>query len=193
MSPPEIRDYSKEATFRGRRLDFSLGNKPRAWRLADASCRLIMVVESTALEYGNSPETKVARHKPYQGVDMEAKRNLYVGVDYHKNSFTAAYLDILTGVITPKRYKIEQIKEFKEHLRAFKKKGYTVKVAIGTLTGVTFFTEEIREVVDEVTYVNTNKFKNILKGVNNAKNDRIDAETIAIYYEIGLTQLATYE
>jgi len=73
MSPPEIRDYSKEATFRGRRLDFSLGNKPRARRLADASCRLIM---------------------------MEEKRNLYVGVDYHKNSFTAAYLDILTGVIT---------------------------------------------------------------------------------------------
>jgi len=71
-------------------------------------------------------------------------------------------------------------------MKAFKKKGYTEKVAIETLTGVTFFTEEIREVVDEITYVNTNKFKSILKGVNNAKNDRIDAETIAIYYEIGL-------
>ena len=75
MTPPEIRDYSKEATIKGRRLDYSLGNKPRAWRLADASCRLIMVVESTVLEYGNSPETKVAKHKPYQGVGMKQGAN----------------------------------------------------------------------------------------------------------------------
>ncbi|ADY72844.1 transposase IS116/IS110/IS902 family protein [Desulfurobacterium thermolithotrophum DSM 11699] len=188
MSPPEIRDYSKEATFKGRRLDFSLGNKPRAWRLADASCRLIIVAGSAVLEYGNSSEAEVAKHKTYQGVEMKEKveKTLYVGVDYHKNSFTAAYLDCLTGILNTKKYEAEELEKFKNHLTTFRKKGYSVKVAVETLTGVTFFTEEIRNCVDEITYVNTNKFKNILKGVNSAKNDRIDAETIAIYYEMGL-------
>jgi len=192
MSPPDVRDYSKEATERGRRLDFALGNKPRARRLADASCRLIMVVESTVLEYGNSPESEVAKPElNQQGVGMRERaekreKTLYVGVDYHKNSFTVAYLNGLTGILSSKKYKTEEIGSFKGHLNDFRKKGYRVKVAVETLTGVMFFTEEIRGCVDELVYVNTNKFKNILKGVNNAKNDRIDAETIAIYYEIGL-------
>jgi len=114
------------------------------------------------------------------------EKTLYVGVDYHKNSFTVAYLNGLTGILSSKKYKTEEIGSFKGHLNDFRKKGYRVKVAVETLTGVMFFTEEIRGCVDELVYVNTNKFKNILKGVNNAKNDRIDAETIAIYYEIGL-------
>ena len=191
MSPPEIRDYSKEATFRGGRLDFSLGNKPRAWRLADASCRLIIVVESTVLEYGNSSETKVAKHKPYQGVGMKQRANgrekvIYAGVDYHKSSFTVAYLDRLTGVLSTRKYKTEEIGKFKEHLKNFQENGYGVRAAVETLTGVTYFTEEIRNYVEELVYVNTNRFKHILKGVNSAKNDRIDAGTIAIYHEMGL-------
>ena len=189
MSPPENRDYSKEATIRGRRLDFTLGNEPRARRLAEASCRLIIVAESAVLEYGNSPETEVVRNKTLKGVDMKKKteKAIYVGVDFHKNSFTAAYLDSSTGkLIDTKKYKTEEIEQFKRHLSNLKRRGYTVKIAVETLTGVKFFTEEIRKIVDEVTYVNTNKFKNILKGVNNAKNDRMDAETIAIYYEMGL-------
>ena len=188
MSPPEIRDYSKEATVRGRRLNLALGNKSRAWRLADASCRLIVVAESAVLEDGNSPETEVERNKPYKGVDMKEGREktIYVGVDFHKNSFTVAYLDSLTGVLSTRKYKTEEIEEFKEHLKAFREKGYVTRVAVETLTGVMFFTEEIRDCVDELSYVNTNKFKNILKGVNNAKNDRIDAETIAIYYQMDL-------
>ena len=189
MSPPKNRDYSKEATIRGRRLDFSLGNEPRAWRLAEASCRLIIMSESAVLEDGNSPEPEVAKIKLYKGVDMkgEKEKTIYVGVDFHKNSFTAAYLDSSRGVlISTKKYKTEGIEQFKEHLINLKKRGYTVRIAVETLTGVTFFTEEIRNLVDEVTYVNTNKFKNILKGVNSAKNDRMDAETIAIYYEMGL-------
>lgn len=185
MSPPEIRDYSNGTTERGRRLNFSLGSKPRSWRLVDASCRLIIVVGSTVLEYGNSPETEVAKPKQ-KGVEMKREKTVYVGVDYHKNSFTAAYLDGLNGVITSEKYATEGVKKFKEQLKEFREKGYGIKVAVETLTGVTFFTEEIREEVDEIVYVNTNKFKNILKGVNRAKNDRIDAETIAVYYEMGL-------
>ncbi|WP_041737326.1 hypothetical protein [Desulfurobacterium thermolithotrophum] len=94
MSPPEIRDYSKEATFKGRRLDFSLGNKPRAWRLADASCRLIIVAGSAVLEYGNSSEAEVAKHKTYQGVEMKEKveKTLYVGVGLPQKQLYSSFI-----------------------------------------------------------------------------------------------------
>ena len=67
----------------------------------------------------------------------------------------------LTGILSSKKYKTGEIESFKGHLNDFRKKRYRVKVAVEALTGVMFFTEEIRDCVDELVYVNANKFKNI--------------------------------
>ena len=140
------------------------------------------------MEAGNSPEKRKGKNKVIGGEIManETEKTLYIGVDYHKKSFTVAYIDNLKEVLTLQKYRSEEMEKFKGHLKSFKEKGYKLKVAVETLTGVMHFTEEIMGLVDELRYVNTNKFKNVLKGVNNAKTDKIDAETIGIYYMMGL-------
>ncbi|WP_457641632.1 IS110 family RNA-guided transposase, partial [Persephonella sp.] len=118
------------------------------------------------------------------GGDIMEEKVVYIGIDYHKNSFTAAFLDSVTGVLITKKYK--EIKNFQEDILKYKKEGYKVKIAVETLTGVKHFIKQIRE-DNEVYLINTNKFKNVLKGVNtDKKSDRLDAETIAIYLEKGL-------
>lgn len=109
---------------------------------------------------------------------------VYIGIDYHKNSFTAAFLDSVTGVLITNKY--TDIENFKNDLSKYKKEGYKAKIAVETLTGVKHFIKQIRE-DNEVYLINTNKFKNVLKGVNtDKKSDRLDAQTIAIYLEKGL-------
>lgn len=119
--------------------------------------------------------------KTTYGGDIMEEKVVYIGVDYHKNSFTAAFLDSVTGVLLTNKYK--EIGNFQKDLSKYKKEGYRVKIAVETLTGVKHFIKQIRQ-DNEVYLVNTNKFKNILKGVNtDKKSDRLDAETIAIYLE----------
>jgi len=114
-----------------------------------------------------------------EGDKME--KVVYVGVDYHKNSFTAAFLDGETGVLVTHKY--TQISDFQKDLSKYKKEGYKTKIAVETLTGVKHFIKQLNK-DNEICLIDTNRFKNILKGVNiDKKSDRLDAETIAIYLE----------
>ena len=71
---------------------------------------------------------------------MEEKA-VYIGIDYHKNSFTAAFLDSVTGVLLTNKYK--EIENFQKDLSKYKKEGYKVKIAVETLTGVKHFIKQI--------------------------------------------------
>ncbi len=118
------------------------------------------------------------------GGDIIEEKIVYIGIDYHKNSFTAAFLDSATGVLLTNKY--TDIENFKSDISKYKEEGYKTKIAVETLTGVKHFIKQIRE-DNEVYLINTNKFKNVLKGVNtDKKSDRLDAQTIAIYLEKGL-------
>jgi hypothetical protein len=50
-----------------------------------------------------------------QGANRKGKV-IYAGVDYHKNSFTVACLDRLTGVLSTRKYKAEEIRNHVEEL-----------------------------------------------------------------------------
>jgi len=115
------------------------------------------------------------------GGGIVKEKIVYIGIDYHKNSFTVAFLDSTKRVMLTKKY--TKIEDFKTDLSKYKEEGYRAKIAVETLTGVKHFLKQIRE-DNEVYLINTNKFKSILKGVNtDKKSDRLDAETIAIYLE----------
>jgi len=45
---------------------------------------------------------------------------VYIGIDYHKNSFTAAFLDSVTGVLITKKYK--EIKNFQEDILKYRRR-----------------------------------------------------------------------
>lgn len=118
------------------------------------------------------------------GGDIMEEKIVYIGIDYHKNSFTAAFLDSITGVLLTNKY--TQIESFKKDISKYKEEGYKAKIAVETLTGVKHFIKQIKE-DNEVYLINTNRFKNVLKGVNtDKKSDKLDAQTIAIYLERGL-------
>ena len=135
---------------------------------------------------GRVPQERLEKEeerKKEEGDEME--NILYVGIDYHKRSYTASYLDRVTGVIVTKRH-TEEV-ELLEILRSYKREGYRIKVAIEMLTGSKNFARKLREEVGELYMIDTNSFKHVLKGVNrDKKTDKIDAETIVRYLEKGL-------
>ena len=119
---------------------------------------------------------------------MSKEKLLYVGIDYHKRSYTCSFLDNQRGVISTNKYREEN--SLSIILKRYKEEGYKIKIAIETLTGAKNFARKLKKLVDDIYMINTNKFKHILKGVNSdKKTDKIDSETIVIYLEKGLLPL----
>ena len=60
--------------------------------------------------------------KTTYGGDIMEEKIVYIGIDYHKNSFTAVFLDSATGVLLTNKYR--EIENFQEDLSKYKKEGY---------------------------------------------------------------------
>jgi transposase len=95
----------------------------------------------------------------------------HIGVDLHKNSFLVCFLK--KEEKEKKKYKIEEIEQFKKSLRK------TDKIAVESTTNTRYFVEQIRGRVKEVVIVNPTQFRIISQSVK--KTDEEDAERIALY------------
>ncbi len=112
----------------------------------------------------------------------QVKATIYVGVDFHKRSFVCSFLNDSTGELVQKSYETSDsgYELFIEHLSSYRRTGNTVKVGLEMLTGSYYFYDRIQSECDELIIINSNQFKVIAK--SSKKTDKIDSETIAIYY-----------
>ena len=115
----------------------------------------------------------------------ELKKELFVGVDLHKKKFNSTFYcegkksEYLIFDFTDKG-----LSDFIEMLEAFRKRDYSVKVALEMLTGSYYFYDAVSEHCDEIIILDANKFKIIASSTK--KTDKIDSETIALYHSKAL-------
>lgn len=117
---------------------------------------------------------------------MSLQATIYVGVDFHKRSFVCSFLNDITGELLQRSYETddEGYGLFIEQLSFYRRSNHTVKVGLEMLTGSYYFYDRVQSECDEIVIINTNQFKVIAN--SSKKTDKIDSETIAIYYSKGL-------
>lgn len=102
----------------------------------------------------------------------------YVGVDLHKNTFTACYL-------TSKSKELKSFKVSKSNMETFKQSlSKDDEVALESTGNTGYFAREIKDLIKVVRVVNPTQFKIISQSVK--KTDEKDAEIIAKYLSKGL-------
>lgn len=112
----------------------------------------------------------------------QTEATIYVGVDFHKKNFVCSFLNNSTGELVQKSYKTNDkgYESFIERLSSYQRSGNTVKVGLEMLTGSYYFYDRVQTECDEIVIINTNQFKVIAN--SSKKTDKIDSETIALYY-----------
>ena len=107
---------------------------------------------------------------------------IFVGVDFHKKNFVCSFLDAVTGELIQESYETTDsgYAEFSKTISAYRESGKEVKVGLEMLTGSYYFYDKMRSECDEIVIINSNKFKVIAQ--SSKKTDKIDSETIALYY-----------
>lgn len=99
-----------------------------------------------------------------------------IGVDLHKRTFTCCFLSERGKRL--KEYTVSDMKVFKRDLRK------TDRVAVESTGNTRWFSDQIRDLVEEVVVVNPRQFKVISQSVR--KTDGSDAELLAFYLSKGL-------
>ena len=95
----------------------------------------------------------------------------YIGVDLHKTSIVACYLD--DGTFSHKSFKIQDIDKFKATL------SLDDEMCFETTTNSKWFHQQCNDSVSRIVVVNTNEFGAISASVR--KTDKHDAKTLVIY------------
>lgn len=101
----------------------------------------------------------------------------YIGIDLHKDIFTACYLD-QSGKEKILEFKLSQLKTFKKTL------GKEDEIAVEAVANSRYFCDEVVQFVEKVVMVAPGQFKVISSSIK--KTDKNDAKTIATYLSKGL-------
>ncbi len=111
-----------------------------------------------------------------------AESTIFVGVDFHKRNFVCSFLNGSTGTFTQSSFVTEDegYELFIEQLASYRQSGHLVKVGLEMLTGSYYFYDRVQPECDEIVIINSNQFKVIAN--SKKKTDRIDSETIAVFY-----------
>ena len=113
---------------------------------------------------------------------------IFVGVDFHKKNFVCSFFNAITGELIQESYETTDsgYAEFSKTVSAYRESGKEVKVGLEMLTGSYYFYDKMqsskadKSKCDEIVIINSNKFKVIAQ--SSKKTDKIDSETIALYY-----------
>ncbi len=101
----------------------------------------------------------------------------YIGIDLHKDSFTACYLD-QSGKEKILEFSLSKIGLFKKTL------GKEDEIAVEAVANSIYFCEELVQLVDRVVMVDPGQFKVISS--SSKKTDKQDAKKLALYLSKGL-------
>lgn len=105
------------------------------------------------------------------------KKKRFIGVDLHKNCFTACFYENQKKKET-KEYAMAKMKDFIKELRK------DDRVAVEATTNTRFFVNQVKDSVKEVKVINPHQFKVISDSVK--KTDKEDAEQIAFFLSKGM-------
>lgn len=102
----------------------------------------------------------------------------YVGVDLHKNRFTASFYDAKADKHRVRSFLLKEILSFKKELRRDDVLG------VESVCNTRYFVERIIDSVAEVKIINPSRFEVVSKSVK--KTDKNDAKTIAEFLSKGM-------